>query len=113
MEKEEIGQIAAAFAADKIVIHHLEEAGLTRQYYINKLKELCEAEKTVSCVSGKGAGAGTVDFVDVPDSRVQLDAVKTIIGLYGDNAPVKSEVDFKQPITVEIVKFGKDKTSGK
>jgi hypothetical protein len=70
----------------------LKRAGLSRSFYLKKLKEFCEATKTVSCVSGKDAGSGSVDFVDVPDYRIQLDAVKEIIGLYGDKAPARQEL---------------------
>ena len=90
MEKSEAINEAAEYA-NKIIIQELEAIGLTRPYYAQKLKELCEATKPISCIKGKEADGGLVDFVDVPDYRVQLDAVKTIIGLYGDNAPVKTE----------------------
>lgn len=87
-------EIQAAISARAIVEKRLEEAGLTRPYYISKLKELCEATKPISCVKGKDADGGTVDFIDIPDNRIQLDAVKTIIDLYGDKAPTKQNVQF-------------------
>ena len=119
--RPEIGQ-RITNELNKELLQHLEEAGLTRPYYIQKLKDLCEATKPISCQiinkagkdkSAKDADSMTTDFVEIPDNRVQLDTIKTIIDLYGDRAPVKQEVDLKQPITVEIVKFGKDKTAGK
>ena len=93
MEKEEAGQIAAEYAAENTVIDLLEGV-IPRPVYIQKLAELMNATRTVSCVKGKDANSGTVDFVDVPDYPVQLNTVKTIIGLYGDNAPVKQDVKF-------------------
>ena len=59
---------------------------------MKKLKELCEATKPISCIKGKEADGGTVDFVDVPDNQVQLGAVKTVIELYGDKAAEKHDV---------------------
>ncbi len=84
-------------AADKAIsrTHELMESiGLTRPYYLTKLKDLCEATKPISCVRGKekDADGGTVDFIDVPDNRVQLDAVKEVIALFGDRAPEKKQV---------------------
>jgi hypothetical protein len=70
----------------------LKRAGLTRPFYMQIIKECCEATKSISCISGKDAGSGSVDFVDVPDFRIRLDAVKTIIDLYGDKSPEKHEV---------------------
>lgn len=60
---------------------------------MRKLKALCEATKPISCIKGKEADGGTVDFVDVPDNQVQLGAVKTIIDLYGDKAPDKHKIE--------------------
>lgn len=80
--------------AAKKVLSGLKKAGLTRPYYLQIIKECCEATKSISCISGKDAGSGSVDFVDVPDYRIRLDAVKTIIDLYGDKAPTKQDVKF-------------------
>jgi hypothetical protein len=99
----------AADTAIKQTEQRLRRAGLSRTYTYNKLKLLCEATKPISCIRGKEADGGTVDFVDVPDNRVQLDAVKTVIGMYGDVAPDKHVVDLKQPLIVEVVRFGKAK----
>lgn len=85
-------EIQAAKNAISNTERRLKRAGLTRSYYFKKLKEFCEATKSISCVSGKGAGSGSVDWVDVPDYRIQLDAIKTIIDLYGDKAPDKREL---------------------
>ena len=92
MTSIEIGQ-KAHDAVTSNTERRLKRAGLTRSYYLIKLKSLCEATKPISCIKGKEADGGTVDFVDVPDNRVQLDAVKTVISLYGDEAPVKQQVD--------------------
>jgi hypothetical protein len=84
---------AAADYAISQTAKRLKKAGLSRTYTYNKLKSLCEATKPISCIRGKEADGGTVDFVDVPDNRVQLDAVKTVIAMYGDLAPEKHEHD--------------------
>jgi hypothetical protein len=59
---------------------------------MTKLKALCEATKPISCIRGKEADGGTVDFIDVPDNQVQLGAVKEVIALYGDRAAEKVAV---------------------
>ena len=68
---------------------NLKKHGISRAFYMKKLKELCDAQKQISCVSGKEANGGTVDFIEVPDNAVQLNAVKEIIMLYGDRAALK------------------------
>ena len=82
----------------------LKRAGLTRTYYMQKLKDLCEATKPISCIRGKDADGGTVDFVDVPDNAVQLNAVKTIIDLYGDAKPKKLDVNMGGNIMATVAK---------
>jgi hypothetical protein len=71
---------------------------------LEKCDELFDAKKAVSCVGGRDAGAGTVDFVDVPDYRIQLDAMKLICELSGR---IKKKVDVNQSgnITIEVVRF--------
>lgn len=70
----------------------------------DKLVEWLNAQKTVSAVSGKGADAGTVDFVDVPDYQTQTTAGKMIMTLRGLD---KKKVDVKQSgsLTVKVVNF--------
>ena len=82
----------------------LKRAGLTRTYYMQKLKDLCEATKPISCIRGKEADGGTVDFVDVPDNAVQLNAVRTIIDLYGDSKPKKLDVNMGGNIMATVAK---------
>ena len=82
----------------------LKRAGLTRTYYMQKLKDLCEATKPISCIRGKEADGGTVDFVDVPDNTVQLNAVRTIIDLYGDSKPKKLDVNMGGNIMATVAK---------
>ena len=82
----------------------LKRAGLTRTYYMQKLKDLCEATKPISCVRGKEADGGTVDFIDVPDNTVQLNAVRTIIDLYGDSKPKKLDVNMGGNIMATVAK---------
>mgnify|MGYP000877180121 FL=1 len=83
----------------------LRRAGLSRTYYMKKLKDLCEATKPVSCVSGKDAGAGSVDFIDVPDNQTQLGAIRTIIDLYGDKAALKQDVKHEGNIEILITNY--------
>lgn len=75
-------EIAAGKAATAMTEKKLAAAGLSRPYYLKKLKALCEATKS-----------------DVPDNSVQLQAIRTVIDLYGDRAPVKSEITGLQNLT--------------
>lgn len=75
-------EIAAGKAATAMTEKKLAAAGLSRPYYLKKLKALCEATKG-----------------DVPDNSVQLQAIRTVIDLYGDRAPVKSEITGLQNLT--------------
>ena len=104
---------ASLESADKVICkteQRLKKAGLTRSYYMKKLKDLCEAQKSVSCVSGKDAGAGSVDFVDVPDNQVQLGAVKEVIALFGDRAAEKKNIKHTGDLKIEIVDYSNART---
>ena len=85
----------------------LRRAGLTRTYYMTKLKALCEATKPISCIRGKEADGGTVDFIDVPDNQVQLGAVKEVIALYGDRAAEKKNIKHTGNVNIEIIDYSK------
>jgi hypothetical protein len=106
-KRTELGQEAGQ-DVKTLMERRLRRAGLPRSYYMKKLKDLCECTKSISCIRGKEADGGTVDFVDVPDNAVQLNAVKEVIALYGDRAAEKKDVNIKQPIIVEVVKFAAD-----
>lgn len=97
--------IQAAETAKCLTEQRLRKAGLSRSYYMQKLKDLCEATKPISCIKGKEADGGTVDFVDVPDNQVQLGAVKEIIMLYGDRKPIKTDNKITGDVIVNITKF--------
>lgn len=62
----------------------LEKAGVTSDRIARKVADLMDAKKVVSAVAGKDAGAGTVDFVDVPDNQVQLKAAELAGKFRGD-----------------------------
>jgi hypothetical protein len=104
MTDEEIGQKAKKTATCKTV-ERLRRVGLTRSYTYTKLKSLCEAQKTVSCISGKDAGSGSVDFVEVPDNQVQLGAVKEVIALFGDRAAEKRDVNLSGDVSIQLVDY--------
>ncbi len=70
----------------------LEADGLPRSAYRSAIKECLQATRSISCISGKEANGGTLDFVEVPDFGRRLDAAKVLIALYGDNAPEKKQV---------------------
>ena len=82
----------------------LYKAGLTDRRLAKKHAELLDAQKTVSAVSGKDSGAGTVDFIDVPDHQVQVKALDLAYKLKGAYVE-KVEVAHSGNITVEVIKF--------
>jgi hypothetical protein len=97
-------------AADIVVARRekrLAKHGLTRTYYMQKLRALCECTKPISCIKGKEADGGTVDFVDVPDNAVQLNAIKEVIALYGDRAAEKKDIKQSGELKIEIVDYSK------
>ena len=66
----------------------LKKAGFGLPKLIVKLGELLEAQKPISCIKGKEANGGTVDFVDVPDNQTQIKALDMAFEL-GDHYPSK------------------------
>jgi hypothetical protein len=66
----------------------MEEADLGLDRGLRKLGELLECTKSVSCIKGKDADGGTVDFVDVPDNPTQAKALDMLLTL-GDYYPDK------------------------
>lgn len=107
---QEIGQEAGKFARCQTE-QRLRRHGLSRTYYMQKLKDLCEATKPISCIKGKEADGGTVDFVDVPDNQTQLGAVKEVIALYGDRAAEKKDVKVSGDLTIELVDYSNADTT--
>ena len=104
---------ASLESADKVICkteQRLKKAGLTRSYYMKKLKDLCEAQKAISCIKGKEADGGTVDFIDVPDNQVQLGAVKEVIALFGDRAAEKKNIKHTGNLKIEIVDYSNART---
>ena len=72
----------------------LEAAGLGLDRGLEKLNQLLEATKPISCIKGKEADGGTFDFVDVPDNQTQVKALDILLTL-GDHYPgkkIKAEV---------------------
>lgn len=86
----------------------LEKAGLTDSRLAQKHIQLLDAQKTVSAVSGKDAGSGSVDFVDVPDYQTQskaLDMAYRLRGAYIEK--VEMEHSGSVSFAVEVVDYSK------
>jgi hypothetical protein len=88
-EKEKIrdGEFSATQAA-------MQKADLGLGRGLQKLNQLLEATKPISCIKGKEADGGTVDIVDVPDNQTQVKALDILLTL-GDHYPgkkIKAEV---------------------
>lgn len=83
----------------------LKRYGLGVAYRYGKLKELCEATKQISCIKGKDADGGTVDWVEVPDNAVQLNAIKEVFSLSGERKPIKADVNLGGNIMATVSKI--------
>ena len=66
----------------------LKAAGMGLPRLVVKLGELLDAQKSISCVSGKDAGTKTMDFIAVPDNATQIKALDMAFNL-GDHYPSK------------------------
>jgi hypothetical protein len=82
----------------------MDKAGLSNEKLLEKHVELLNATKTISCVSGKEAGSGSVDFVDVPDYQTQFKALEASYKLKGAFVE-KKEVTFPAGLGLTVV-FG-------
>lgn len=91
---DQVSQILAEPKTKSAFQALLDKAGVSDERIANKINALMDAKKTVSCVSGKDAGAGSVDFVDVDDNPVQLNTVKLVCQL-------KGHLVEKQEVTIE------------
>jgi hypothetical protein len=87
----------------------MEAADLGLNRGLAKLNQLLESTKPISCIKGKEADGGTVDFVDVPDNQAQCKALDMLLNL-GDYYPdkkLKHDVNLKGDLTVNIIdRFG-------
>lgn len=89
----------------------LDKAGINDDMLAGKLKEGLDANKTVSAIGGKDAGAGSVDFVDVPDHSARRQYQDMAHKLRSDYPDPKLDVNHTGAVdvTVEVVKYGKGK----
>lgn len=76
---------------------------------IEKFNEWLDAQKTVSAVSGKGADAGTVDFIEVPDYQTQIKAADIITDIRGLR---KRKIDVKHSLDQSLMAVAVQVLSG-
>lgn len=79
----------------------MDKVGLSDDKLLEKHKQLLEAQKVVSAVGGKDAGAGSVDFIEVPDHPVQAKALEMAYKLKGKFVE-KQEVTFPEGLSVTV-----------
>ena len=80
----------------------MEKSGLGNAVLLSKHRELLNASKTVSAISGKDANAGSVDFIEVPDSTVQvkaLDLAYKLRGAYIDKVEISGEIRYHRVVS--------------
>ena len=94
----------AANEANCTTERRLKKYGLGVAYRYQKLRDLCEATKQISCIKGKDADGGTVDWVEVPDNAVQLNALKEVFSLSGESKPKKIDVNIGGNIMATVAK---------
>lgn len=82
----------------------MEKSGMGLDRGLLKLEQLMEATKPISCIKGKEADGGTVDFVDVPDNQTQIKALDMYFTLRGDKPPkeIKAEVNHSGSIMAAV-----------
>ncbi len=86
---------------------------------LKRIEDECVHETRMAMEKLAGADALTKGLkkveklMDAESEGVQLNATKEWLALYGAYPPkeVKQEIDLKQPLIVEIVKFAKDKSA--
>lgn len=83
----------------------LKRYGLGVAYRYQKLRDLCDATKQISCIKGKDADGGSVDWVEVPDNAVQLNAIKEVFSLSGESKPKKIDVNMGGNIAATVAKI--------
>jgi len=87
----------------------LDAAGATDEACAKVIVDGMRAMRTVSCVSGKDAGSGSVDFVDVEDHPVRLKAVDMVHKVRGRYVETKKIVGADGgPIQVKAVELSDD-----
>ena len=72
----------------------LKDAGMGLPRLVVKLGELLDAQKSISCVSGKDAGTKTMDFIEVPDNATQIKALDMAFELGNHYPPKNQKVEF-------------------
>jgi hypothetical protein len=76
--------------------HGLDDASILRAH-----SEMMQATKVVSAIGGKDAGAGSVDFIDVPDWQARGKAIEMGYKLKGAFVE-KKEVTFPEGLSIEV-----------
>jgi len=76
---------------------------------ITKISSHLDAKKTVSAVSGKDAGAGSVDFVDVEDYQAQQKAIEQVFKIEGIGQTQKVDVEHTGTFSFEVISFAEAK----
>lgn len=91
----------------KIMAQH----GLDLSFFCGKIKGLCDATKSVSCISGKDADSKTVDFVDVPDNMAIAKGIDLGLNLGGFYPPkeLKADVNHSGNIMATVIKVLNDR----
>lgn len=73
-----VGEILENPVVKQTYCQILDAAGATDEACAKVVVDAMKAMRTISCVSGKDAGSGSVDFVDVDDHPVRLKAVDMV-----------------------------------
>lgn len=91
-KRQELGRDSGREAACE-TRKQMEAAGFTFQRLMEKLDDLLNAQKPISCIRGKEADGGTVDFIDVPDNQAQIKALDMAFTLRDDYPCKKLKAD--------------------
>jgi hypothetical protein len=105
-KREQMGQEAGQQAMSETQkALRVADLGLSRG--LIKLNQLLDATKPISCIKGKDADGGSVDFVDVPDNQTQIKALDILLTL-GDHYPakqIKADVNHSGSLMADVVEY--------
>ena len=106
---QNVGKILENPLIKKTYCQILDAAGATDEACAKVVFDAMNATRTVSCVSGKDADSGTVDFVDVDDHPTRLRAVDMVHKVRGRYVETKKIVGPDGgPVQVKAVELSDD-----
>jgi hypothetical protein len=86
----------------------MDKVGLNNEFLMQKLKDGLDCTKVISAVGGTDAGAGTMDFIDVPDHTNRKGYLDQALKIKGAYAADKTDINLNGPIKINIMQYGEE-----